>query len=122
MEHEAEAALMADIGYLKALVDPTVPLSAVPDGITAERIRRAAGVSRQMAGVLLGCGANTILRFEASQVRNSCLLEGSEHYRKFLAALMIYIARTNEAEANAIRRHWRPLARNSTNTNVKVAS
>ena len=112
---------ITDIGYLKALVDHSVPLVAVPDGETAKRIRRSAGVSRQTAGVLLGCGANTLLRYEASQVRHSRFLEGSEHYRRFLAALMAYIVRTDGVEASEIRRQWQPFERKTNNNNSKVA-
>lgn len=42
-QDQDEAALMADVGYLRALVEHTIPLAAVPDGLTAKRIRRSAG-------------------------------------------------------------------------------
>ncbi len=116
-----DAELMADIGYLKALVEHCIPLAAVPDGETTKRIRRSAGISRQTAGVLLGCGANTLLRFEASQVRHSRFLKGSEQYRRFLAALMTYIVRTNPAEADAIRWNWQPVKPKADNDKEKVA-
>jgi hypothetical protein len=112
-QDKAEAEPMGDVGYLRALVGHTVPLASVPDGETAKAIRKAAGVSRQVAGVVLGCGANTLLRYEASQVRHSRLLKGSRDYRALLAALMTYIARTDPDRATAIRRAWKPIEQNT---------
>lgn len=107
--------------YLKALADHAIPLAAMPDPETAKRIREWAGISRQLAGTILGCGSNTILRFEASQVQRSHFLEGSEGYRRLLAALMLYLSRTDESKAEVIRRHWKPLEPKTNNDRVEVA-
>lgn len=47
-QDQGEAALLADIGYLRALVQHTIPLAAVPDGLTAKRIRRSAGEAHEV--------------------------------------------------------------------------
>lgn len=114
--------LMADVDYLSVLVKHTVPLATVPDGATAKAIRETAGVSRQLAGVVVGCGANTILRFEASQTKHSRLLPESVKYRALLAALMTFIARTNESGVQEIRKNWKPLAPKSPTTESESAA
>jgi hypothetical protein len=114
-QDQGEAALMTDVGYLRALVEHTVPLAAVPDGATAQRIRTAAGISRQLAGCVLGVGAKTILRFEANYVTHSRRLENSERYRALLAALFRHVAGTDPTTADEIRRQWKPIDESTRN-------